>query len=1260
MNRRTLLKNPSILSLAAMMVALLAFTFSSAQTGTSSVSGNVKDAQGNVVAGATVTLKNVANNFSRTQVTDNSGNFNFTALPPDTYTVEIEAQGFKKAVTADVQALVAKPTNLVFTLEVGAVTEVVNISASSIDTLVNTTDASLGNNFVSKQILDLPLNARNVGDLLSLQPGVTRDGYVAGGRADQANLTLDGVDVNEQVAGSTFDPILRVNPDSVDEFRVETVNSDATKGRSSGAQVQFITKGGSNEWHGSLYEYHRNTVTTANDFFNNASKPFVPRPKLIRNLFGGTLGGPAVKDRFFFFYNYDALREAREIPVNRTVPRASMGQGLLKYFDPDGNVVTLTTAQINALTSTANNVAVVDVNPFVTNLLASAAARYPTNNDRLGDDLNTGGFQFNASVPSKLNAHTLRLDWNLTRDSSQQITFRGNYQHDLVSNIPAFPDTPAGNTWSHPLGFAIGHTWTISSKMINKFTYGFTRSAFTIDGDSSANAITFRDVFSTVNFSRTFARVTPVQNFTNDFNWTLGNHTLGFGTNIRTIRNRRLNFGSSYDNGAVNSSWYASSGRSVTEPITRSGSGLPGIDPDFSLSAQRALAVLFGRLSQYTARANYELSGQRLPYGTGVSRTFASEEYDFYGQDTWRITPTITATAGLRYGLSRPVYEMNGYQAAPNISMSEYLQRRIAASANGQNYTDPLIVELIGPANGKRDFYPWDKNNFQPNLSIAWSPNFRSGILGKLFGADQTTVIRGGFRITNDYFGQALAVNFDANNTLGFGSNFTIPANTYNVSTNPAPLITSLGINIQTLPGITLPTTLSFPQQQPANFARRIEGTLDSNLQSPINYTWNVTLERKFKGDIVVTTSYIGRLARHLLAARDVFAPNNLRDPASGMDWYTAAGILETYRVNRTPISQIPNIPYFNNFWAPGTLDPIFFGLGLTNTQVIYAINAVTTTTVEDPNDTNQCRSIGGCYDFGTDWTFTQDYLDRFSGRRLFYQNQYGALSAYGTIGSSDYHGGSISVRQRFKGLQWDFNYTFSKSMDDASGLQTSGVYGSAFILNALRQEDNRAVSDFDIRHIINFNSIWEIPIGKGRRFLNDLPGWANTLLGGWQLTTIARFNSGEVAGAPFDIYGWPTNWNVRSNNVRIAPVQSDPSPISGGGSPNLFSNPRGVYRSFRSARPGETGDRNIFRYPSYYVLDAGLYKAFQMPWNENHKLVFRWETFNVTNSARFIGIADFSMGLDPFRAEPGPSFGNFTGVNGDKRVMQFALRYEF
>ncbi len=254
--------------LGGLLFSLIIFVNVTAQVGTSTVRGTIVDPQGGAVSGATVTLTNAETNLARTQTTDQSGNYIFAAVPPGTYRVDAEASGFKKVTINEVRALVDTPSDINAQLEVGNVSEVVSVTSNTVDSLINTQDASLGNNFEAIQIEQLPLESRNVSQLLTLQPGVTRDGFVAGARSDQSNITLDGVDVNEQQTG-VLSPVLRQTSDSVQEFRVTTTNANATQGRSSGAQVSLITKSGTNEFHGSLYHFHRNTVTTANDFFNN-------------------------------------------------------------------------------------------------------------------------------------------------------------------------------------------------------------------------------------------------------------------------------------------------------------------------------------------------------------------------------------------------------------------------------------------------------------------------------------------------------------------------------------------------------------------------------------------------------------------------------------------------------------------------------------------------------------------------------------------------------------------------------------------------------------------------------------------------------------------------------------------------------------------------------------------------------------------------------------------------------------------------------
>lgn len=1255
---------------AGLSLALLFSVNAFAQSGTSVIRGNVVDAQGAAVAGATVTITNDATSFTRSQATGDDGAYSFTAIPPGTYRVDAEAGGFKKSSLTEVRAVVDTPTDLNVTMETGDVSETVTVTSQDADALVNTQDATLGNNFNSYQIEQLPLESRNVASLLTLQPGVTRAGYVTGARSDQSNITLDGVDVNEQQTGDITAPVLRLTSESVQEFRVTTANANATQGRSSGAQVSLVTKSGSNEFHGALYHFHRNTVFTANNFFNNragrfvASDPLVqlgqaqagdervPRPTLIRNLFGGRIGGPIIKDRAFFFYTYEGRRDAAQRSVVRTVPLASLGRGEVRFLNSGGGITALSASQIGSIfSSTTFNPGVtgtVAVNPAALAVLADAARRYPANDfDVTGDSrfdrqLNTAGYRFNANVPVRLNTHIARFDFNLT--NAQSIFVRGNYQHDLETFASEFPDTPSPYEWRHPYGYVVSHNWNLSSNLVNNFNYGLTRQAFTSTGDSNENSISFRFVFSPRAFTRTLSRVTPVHNITDNMTYLAGNHTLQFGTNMRFIRNRRVDYGASYDSAITNPTFYAGSGRVLDRPVTAAGFTVPSGSRS---SVQNAVTAVLGRFSQYTARYNYNLDGSVQAPGVPLEREFATEEYDFYLQDVWKVSESLSLTYGLRYGLSRPVYETNGFQAVPDVPLGEFFERRVAGARAGRPVNDLIQFQLGGPSYDRPGFYPLDKNNFQPRVAVAWSPNYREGFLGKLFGADGASVVRGGFAITNDYFGQQLAVTFNRLSTLGFSTSNTVAANTFNVSSGLAPQFTAFGQAVRNFPNLVAPNRF----QTPADEAERIESSLDATAVSPINYSWNASYGRKLPGGLFVEASYVGRAARNLLATRDIMALNNLVDPRSGVDWYTAAGQIYDLRQRNTPIANVGRIPYFENLF-PGIGDAIYGDPSLSATQTVYQLVARS--------------AVGG--DDTLDWTYIQsnDLLDDLSsvGPNAFFHPQYAALTAFSTIARSNYHGGTLSVRQRLgNSLNFDFNYTLSKSLDDASGLQNADTYGAALILNPLYPQYSYGESDFDVRHNINANSIWSLPVGRGRKFFRDLPGAVDAVLGGWQLSGITRWNSGLPAPMPFDQAQWATNWNAQSNGVRTRPITS--SPTRGGlTAPNLFSDPVAAFRSFRNARAGEAGDRNVLRLPGYFTLDMGLYKSFTMPWNENHQLQFRWDVFNVTNTQSLdienVTRQSFGLSQDPDLNSPAETFGNFDIIQGSPRVMQFALRFTF
>jgi hypothetical protein len=885
-------------------------------------------------------------------------------------------------------------------------------------------------------------------------------------------------------------------------------------------------------------------------------------------------------------------------------------------------------------------------NSAVFGILADAAKRYPANDTTTGDGLNTSGYRFNAPNPVKQNTYIARFDAKV--NEKQNVYLRLNYQNDtsLVA-VSRFPDTPAPTAWRHPEGLAANHSWAISNSLVNNFTYGLTREAFTNGGDTNGSQINFRFIFQPLNFSTGTVRTTPVHNFVDDLSWTKGNHAMQYGGNVRLISNNRITFGNSFDNGTFNPSGYDASG-AVTYISDAGEEIFPNVASGSTVPLRDALTTAIGRYTQYTANVNYNLDGSIIPAGTGIDRVFKTQEYEAYGQDSWRIRPNLTLTYGLRWSTSTPVYEANGLEVAPTVPLGDYFDQRVAGAAAGAPYNAPVTIDLAGKVNGRPGYYPQDWNNFAPSVAFAWSPNSRNPYLSHLLGDGKST-IRGGFRMVYDRIGSALAVAFDQLNSLGFSSASTIAVNTYNVSDRLGPLFTGYGQDIRSLPQLSINPSLKFPLQQPADEDQRIEQSLDSKLTTPVHYLLNFSYARDLGKGYSVEVSYVGRIARNLLTSYDVMQFNNLRDPKSGTDFYTAMRQLIALRNQNAPIGSVQPIPYFQNLFPglAGSATILGQSMNLTATQGAYRRIAF--------------PSVGGRNT--ADWTFIQtlwnDTPVAFTDQ-VFVQPQYAAFAAYGTLGSSDYHSAQISFRKRFsQNLSFDVNYTFSHSLDIASGGEDSTtLYGDTFILNPYDLNVNRGNSDFDIRHLINANYIWSLPFGKGQKFFSNMGKVTNAIFGGWEMTGIFRYNSGLPAGAPFDSGRWATNWEISSNGVATRPIQSSPTRT---GDPNIFSDPTYAYQSYRTPYPGEFGDRNTIRYPGFIGLDAGLYKAFKLP-GEGHRLIFRWEVFNVTNTQHFTGLAEFGLDQNPdiFGLKPPPDFGNFTRIQGSPRQQQFALRIEF
>src|SRR6201997_4122754 len=442
----------------SMLAFLLLFScLAFPQGSSSSLQGTVTDPSGSAIPDATVVLTNTQATIERTISTGPQGDFRMLAIPPGTYTLTVTARGFAHYVQTGLQLLVNTPATANIQLKVGAVTE--NISVSSEAPALNLVDASIGNSFNENQIRQIPLEGRNVPDLLSLQAGVaytgnradidkdqdTRNGAVNGARSDQSNITLDGVDVNDQVNGYAFTSVLPTTLDSVQEFRVTTSNYNADEGEGSGAQVSLVTKSGSNNFHGSLYEYHRNTITSANDYFVKQAEITTGAPnkpdKLLRNIFGASVGGPLKKDRLFFFVNYEGTRKREEQSTVRTIPTPSLCQGIIRYPDVSGSITTITPAQLQQLDPLGLGINPAIENPQHTGYFdrTFCTGQFVTNDPSVGDGFNYAGFRFRAPVSLDNNAFIGRLDYHLTADGKHTLFWRAALQNLNSPQAPFLP-----------------------------------------------------------------------------------------------------------------------------------------------------------------------------------------------------------------------------------------------------------------------------------------------------------------------------------------------------------------------------------------------------------------------------------------------------------------------------------------------------------------------------------------------------------------------------------------------------------------------------------------------------------------------------------------------------------------------------------------------------------------------------------------------------------------------------------------------------
>jgi len=1223
-----------------------------AQTAVTSVHGTVFDQSGAALPNAHVSISDPATGFKSERVTGPHGEYAFEQIKPDTYTILVSAPGFssKKEVA---ELLVNQAQTADFKLTVAAASgETIEVLGAS--SALNTSDATVGTPFDSHQIQNLPFEGNNVLDLLSLQAGVlflgdkstqaqdsdSRSGAVDGARSDQSNVTLDGVDDNDQNAGYAFSGVLRSTRDSVEEFRVVTTNSNADSGRSSGAQVSLVTRGGTNAYHGSVYEYYRPTNTVANDWFNKQAEigsglPNTP-PKLLRNTFGGSFGAPLKKDKIFYFVAYEGQRTAEDQQVTQEVPMAGFLAGNLTYgcttlpnnplnqACPSSGTYTLNPAQIASMDPNCTADGSCPLGPGVDPAAEAYYAQLPTpNGTQLTDGYNLASYTFASPNPINLNTLIAKLDYTPT--DKHRLFVRANLQDDHQSGPIQFPGQGPNYTLvDNSKGIAAGDVWSISNAMVNNLRYGLVRQGYANRGVTNGPYVTFQNIANLAGAGYTSSVVSvPTHNFADDLTWLKGKHTFQFGGNYRLVLNNRSSDATLYNHAGVTYELLGYGAIAGTgSSLDADAFGFPVVSDNYAAAYDIAVADITGMITsaeQYynNSFANGQLSA--LPPGQWVTHHYLTNEVEYYGQDSWKMRPNLTLTVGLRHTLLQVPYERDGQEVVPTVNMGQWLNNRWGGASAGQVVQPTFGFIQGGRANNKPGFWNMDKLDLAPRFAIAYQP------------MDKITV-RAGFGVYYDHFGQGIVDSFDQAGEFGLVTGDQAPVGAADADT--APRYTSeTTVPTSIIPPINV--TGATPVIPGADLA--LAWGADQSLTSPYSYAFNFGIQTQLRKGLVLEETYTGRMGRHLLQMRDVATPSNLADPASGTDYFTAEAALDKLSDKGTPITSVAKIPYWEDMF------PWIAGNGLTATQAAYQLfsgfrgNESSALFVLD--------TPGGP-------TPNQDTF-------RYFDPQYSSLYVWSSMGTSSYNGLQFSLhQQQTHGMQFDAYYTFSKSLDLGSDAERTGATATGLggyfsqIINVYNPKGNRGPSDYDVRHAITMNAIGALPFGRGRLLGGGVNRLTDTFIGGWNLTGLTHWTSGLPFGS-IDGLGWNTDWADQSWNVATGPIPSGGHGHDSGGQPNAFKSQAVAINSIRPPYASESGERNFYRGDGYFSIDTGISKVF--PITEKNQLKFAWEIFNTTNSVRF---DPASVSNNPY-GNPG-SYGRYTALLNQGRRMQGSLRYSF
>jgi hypothetical protein len=1206
------------------------------------LSGIVTDQTQAVVPHVNVSATNLKTGLTATTTTNEAGVYSFPNLQPGLYEIAADKQGFQKLTIRNFTLEIAARVSQNFTLALGEIQlGAIEVKASP-DTALALGSASVGGVLNGQRIGELPLPDRNALDLVYTQSGIVNSNF-SGARIGTLNITRDGINVMDQRINSGVNATFFNSVDAVGEVKVITSPADAEYGRGSG-QVFIATKSGTNAFHGSLFEAHRNTVLNANNWFNNLEG--LPRDTLIRNQFGARLSGPLWfpsnifgplkydgHNRSFFFVAYEGWRESVREPVTALVPTAAAKQGLFRFFpgvrnananaatptvDLRGNPVKPAAAtgdlqSLNVFGRDANRSGY-DPTGWVKPYLAATPL---PNNFREGDGLNTAGYTWLRSRSRELNQLTLRFDHQFNKGHNLAVGYlheRNQRPNGFMAQ--ALPSAPGGAYHDESNFYKISLVSSLSDRLVNEVRAGASRTQarffapwetaqgrnFLPTANSQIFIPAFASITSPVDFTNSAqGRISPIYQYADLVTWLRGRHNFKGGAEVRFVSNNGFNSFSVVPR--VN---FGMGGAAITN---LSATTVPGLGLN-ETAARNLLIDLSGSVASVLQAFN--ASGGANPVflaGEGKQRTWKQREFSLFFKDEFKVTPNFSLNLGLRYEFYGVPFEANG-RTAGLVNGSAGLFGRTGSGFNDLfqpgrlNGTDTNVL-LLGPnsPNENHQIFRSDRNNFAPAVGLSWNlPWF---------------VLRAGYSVGYERNSFRL-LDIVAGDLPGLRTTQTLTSSSY--------------LNLASL---NLPLTPSGAPLETVSIRDRTQNVrvFDNNLRTPYVQNWNLTLQRQLGENYALEVRYVGNKGTKLIRGVNINEANVFEND-----------LLEAFRITQ----EGGDATLLERFFSGLNL-----GLGRIGSRVQGQLITASASVRNHPQ-TYQFfanNDVGGFADF-----LNSSAL--FTGVRggLLLRNpalpinlvvanpQFDSAILTGNFANSTYHSLQVELTKRFAtGMLWQANYTFSKALGEDEG-ETQEQRADYRTLRNLRL-DKRLLS-FDRRHVFRSNGIFELPFGPGRKFLSASHNVVARLVEGWQVGVIYNWFS----GAPLSLTSNVASFNQSTENTPVLvgnfPAQQV-QPVRVQNGVVLFTNLRQVpdpsiaklttlqnlnQRSTLLAladaagqlllvnpTPGMLGtlQPNYLTGPNFFRFDANLIKRFRLRESINFEL--RLDAINVLNSPQFV-----------------------------------------